>query len=57
VGEGWLRLQRDHVLETMLRGLGVDVVEVTAPFEPEAGAYAHGHQHGISSEARIHGFA
>lgn len=57
VGEGWLRLSQDHVLETMLRGLGADVVHVTAAFEPEAGAYAHGHQHGVASEARIHGFS
>lgn len=57
VGAGWLRLLQDHVLETMLRGLGVEVAEVTAPFEPETGAYAHGHQHGTASEARIHGFA
>ncbi|HVF62578.1 MAG TPA: urease accessory protein UreE [Casimicrobiaceae bacterium] len=57
VGDGWLRLQVDHVLQTMLEGLGVTVTCVTAPFEPEAGAYAHGHQHGKSSEARIHGFA
>jgi urease accessory protein len=56
VGEGWLRLQPDHVLEAMLRGLGIDVAQVEAPFEPEAGAYAHGHQHGYASEARIHGF-
>jgi urease accessory protein len=55
-GDGWLRLQPDHVLEAMLRGLGLDVVHVEAAFEPEAGAYAHGHQHGYASEARIHGF-
>ena len=40
----------------MLRGLGGQVVQVSAPFEPEAGAYAHDHQHGHASEARIHGF-
>jgi len=57
VGEGWVRLSQDHVLETMLRGLGADVIRITAPFEPEAGAYAHGHQRGVASEARIHGFA
>lgn len=55
LGEGWLRIQTDHVLEAMLTGLGADVVPVTAPFEPEAGAYAHGHQHpGDGSGARIH---
>jgi urease accessory protein len=56
LGDGWIRLQPDHVLEAMLRGLGAAVVNLAAPFEPEAGAYAHGHQHGYASEARIHGF-
>lgn len=55
VGDGWLRIQADHVLEGMLRGLGAEVVALSAPFEPEAGAYAHGHQHpGDGSGARIH---
>jgi urease accessory protein len=46
VGDGWLRLGADHVLEEMLRGLGAHIVAETAPFEPEAGAYGGGHQHG-----------
>jgi urease accessory protein len=51
----WLRLQADHVLEGMLLGLGATVTALRAPFEPEAGAYAHGHQHpGDGSGARIH---
>jgi urease accessory protein len=56
LGEGGLRIQRDHVLEAMLVGLGAEVVAVTAAFEPEAGAYAHGHQHPgeASGGARIH---
>jgi len=29
----------------MLRGLKATVSKVTAPFEPEAGAYAGGHHH------------
>jgi urease accessory protein len=33
------------VLEEMLKKLGAKVSEVEAPFEPEAGAYAGGHQH------------
>jgi len=41
VGDGFLRIARDHVLEEMLRGLGADVVHVEAPFEPEGGAYHH----------------
>ncbi|AYH46196.1 urease accessory protein UreE [Azoarcus sp. DN11] len=51
----WLRIQADHVLEGMLAGLGATVAALRAPFEPEAGAYAHGHQHpGDGSGARIH---
>ena len=56
VGAGWLRIQADHVLETMLTGLGAEVASLTAPFEPEAGAYAHGHHHAErgATEAKIH---
>jgi urease accessory protein len=45
IGEGWLRFQADDVLAQMLRGLNATVKRVTAPFEPEAGAYAGGHHH------------
>ena len=45
VGEAHLRIAEDHVLEEMLRKLGATVSHVEAPFEPEAGAYAGGHQH------------
>jgi len=40
-----LRIRRDHVLEDMLRGLGARLTPIEAPFDPEAGAYAH-HHHG-----------
>ena len=54
LGEGWLRIAADHVLERMLIGLAARVSAVEAPFEPEGGAYA-GHSHGESSGgARIH---
>jgi urease accessory protein len=43
IGEGFLRIAEDHVLEDMLRGLGARVSHVEAPFEPEAGAYGHHH--------------
>jgi urease accessory protein len=60
VGDGWLRFAADHVLAEMLIGLGVEVAAVSAPFEPEAGAYAAGH-HAHSGEAKhagvIHDFA
>ena len=46
VGEGWIRIAADHVLEDMLRGLGATVVTMEAAFEPESGAYAgDGHSH------------
>jgi urease accessory protein len=41
----WVRYQHDHVLDDMVRGLGLTVEVEQAPFEPEAGAYKHGHGH------------
>ncbi len=46
VGDGFLRLRADHVLELMLKGLGARVSSMHAPFEPESGAYGSGHAHG-----------
>ena len=40
-----LRYLHDHVLDAMLRGLGLSVTREQAPFEPEAGAYGGGHRH------------
>ncbi len=45
IGDGWLRLEQDHVLKAMLSGLSMLVKEELAPFEPEAGAYGGGHHH------------
>jgi urease accessory protein len=45
VGDGYLRIAVDHVLEEMLRKLGARVSTLESPFEPEAGAYAGGHGH------------
>ncbi|AIL61997.1 urease accessory protein UreE [Pseudomonas alkylphenolica] len=45
---GFLRYQHDHVLDEMVRGLGLQVAVEQAPFEPEAGAYQsapHSHVH------------
>ncbi|MEJ0036752.1 MAG: urease accessory protein UreE [Gammaproteobacteria bacterium] len=46
IGNGWLRYGHDHVLDDMVRGLGLSVVVEQAPFEPEGGAYGHSHSHG-----------
>ena len=46
IGDGFIRYQHDHVLDDMVRGLGLTVVVEQAPFEPEPGAYdsaAHAH--------------
>lgn len=45
LGEGWLRYSHDHVLDDMVRGLGLSVTSEQAPFEPESGAY-HGNEAG-----------
>jgi urease accessory protein len=37
-----LRIRRDHVIESMVKGLGARVVEIEAPFDPEGGAYGAG---------------
>jgi urease accessory protein len=40
---GELRYLADHVLDEMVRGLGLAVGHARAPFEPESGAYGgHG---------------
>lgn len=46
IGDGWLRYQHDHVLDTMVAGLGLTISVEQATFEPEDGAYAGGHSHG-----------
>jgi urease accessory protein len=54
IGQGWLCYLHDHVLDDMVRGLGLTVTLEHVPFEPEAGAYGaaahsllnvHGHSH------------
>jgi urease accessory protein len=57
VGEGFLRIAADHVLEEMLQGLGASIDSLQAPFEPEAGAYGGGHRHNDDEQGhagRIH---
>jgi len=60
VGDGWLRLLPDHVLRAMIEGLGGLVRELSAPFQPETGAYGHSHVHHAHDDqghgGRIHVF-
>jgi urease accessory protein len=46
VGDDWLKLEADPVLEDMLRRVGASIERATLPFQPEAGAYGGGHRHG-----------
>jgi len=51
VGAGFLRFQRDHVLDALVCGLGLNVSSVEKPFHPENGAYKHNsHSHVHSSD-------
>jgi len=48
---------RDHVIKTMLEGLGASVSEVSEPFSPLGGAYSghsHGHGHGHVDDHHHH---
>ena len=48
LGDGWLAYEHDHVLDDMVRGLGLRVEARLQPFEPEGGAFQHdgaGHAH------------
>jgi urease accessory protein len=50
LGEGWLRYQHDHVLDDMVRSLGLEVSEDEAAFEPEVGPYPQHGDHGHSTD-------
>ncbi|BCD97404.1 urease accessory protein UreE [Marinagarivorans cellulosilyticus] len=46
ITDAFLRYQHDHVLDDMVRGLGLNVECEKAAFQPEPGAYAGGHSAG-----------
>lgn len=49
VGDCWLRITPDHVLEALIDRLGLEVKREQAVFNPEAGAY---HQQGTNGKHR-----
>jgi urease accessory protein len=55
IGDGYLRIAADHVLEDMARKLGARVTPLEAPFEPEAGAYGAGAGAGHRHDEMGHG--
>jgi hypothetical protein len=46
-------IERDPVLEAMLRGLGLHVEHIDAPFDPEGGAYHGEHHHGAAHRDEV----
>lgn len=46
LGENFLKLETDPVLQEMLIQLGLTVRQANSPFQPEGGAYGGGHRHG-----------
>lgn len=53
LGVDRIRIRADHVLAELARRLGASVIELSAPFDPEPGAYdsgagqhRHAHSHG-----------
>ncbi len=54
-----LKIEPDHVLADMLRAMHLTVIETSAAFEPEGGAYgqgghSHGHGHAHSHDHHDH---
>ena len=54
VGDTWVRYLKDHVLDEMIKGFGLNVIHEQAPFEPEVGAYHGGHSHAHSHDDHSH---
>lgn len=60
ISDDRILIRRDHVIRQMLEGLGAVVMDVSAPFDPEGGAYdgaetGHDHHHGHHEHGSGHG--
>jgi urease accessory protein len=49
-----IRIRTDHVIRAMLEGLGATVTDISAPFDPEGGAYGGHAAHSHSGHAHSH---
>lgn len=49
-----LRIRQDHVIREMLLGLGAEVRDVVASFNPEGGAYSNHQDHEHQSQGHHH---
>jgi urease accessory protein len=63
IEEGRIVILRDHVIRSMLQGLGATVSDIEEPFQPARGAYhspgshgrhEHGHDHGHGDHGHGH---
>ncbi|HEY5603424.1 MAG TPA: urease accessory protein UreE [Gammaproteobacteria bacterium] len=54
IAEHWIRYLEDHVLDDMVRALGLKLTHEQAPFEPEAGAYHQQQQHHHDDRHELH---
>lgn len=66
IGERWLRIQPDHVLQELIEGFGLRIENEQQPFRPEGGAYSgsgkitailphsHGHGDARGSHSQVH---
>ncbi|XAZ22520.1 urease accessory protein UreE [Sinorhizobium sp. B11] len=59
IEEDRIVILRDHVIRTMLQGLGAMVLDIEEPFQPARGAYhshgGHSHGHGHGHDHHDHG--
>ncbi|MEF3134202.1 urease accessory protein UreE [Rhizobium sp. 268] len=58
IEEDRIVILRDHVIRSMLQGLGATVLDIDEPFQPARGAYhshdAHSHDHGHAAHDHGH---
>ncbi|WP_020409539.1 urease accessory protein UreE [Hahella ganghwensis] len=56
IGDFWIRMQPDHVLEDLCRLYGLKINSELAAFQPENGAYGQhgGHSHGDTNASEHH---
>jgi urease accessory protein len=54
LGSDWLAYEHDHVLDGMVRALGLAVTVERRPFEPEAGGYDPDHREGHATQPPHH---
>jgi urease accessory protein len=57
IGPDWLAYPHDHVLDGLVRELGLSVVTECLPFEPEPGGYNKTHGHTGESTSQDHSHA